>query len=230
MYHLADVRWDVLNDIMSSYYLHIQRIFGLKALQKLSDYYGKSDESQYYTWASCTSCILSWYATLLTSSLVLDPRISYSGLLADCSDDSDARAHLETTKEHLHSHFHTKYNKPLPARTTPVASTSAVNGSPQKVDFTSHYRNLPQAYTDEVQEYFKLPRENFDTCDPLQWWAGHRSQCPNLYHFARDILSIPGEFTTDFWSYSVQISDGYVDNMMTLYRLRRRNGHPPYYI
>ena len=23
MYHLADVRWDVLNDIMSSYYLHI---------------------------------------------------------------------------------------------------------------------------------------------------------------------------------------------------------------
>src|SRR5258705_13426269 len=29
MYNPADVRWDVLNDIMSSYYLHIQRIFGL---------------------------------------------------------------------------------------------------------------------------------------------------------------------------------------------------------
>jgi hypothetical protein len=32
MYHLADVRWDVLNDIMSSYYLHNHRIFGLNAL------------------------------------------------------------------------------------------------------------------------------------------------------------------------------------------------------
>jgi len=33
MYHPADVRWDVLNDIMSSYYLHNHRIFGLNALQ-----------------------------------------------------------------------------------------------------------------------------------------------------------------------------------------------------
>ena len=75
-----------------------------------------------------------------------------------------------------------------------------MNGSPQKVDFTSRYRNLPQAFTDEVQEYFKLPRENFDTCDPLQWWAGRRSQFPNLSRFARDILSIPGKFTTDLFS------------------------------
>ena len=111
-------------------------------------------------------------ATSLTSSLVLDPWISYHGLLADCGDDLDACAHLETTKECLHSHFRTKYvlyNKPLLAHTAPVASTFAVNGSPQKVDFMSRYRNLPQAFTDEVQEYFKLPRENFDTCDPLQW-------------------------------------------------------------
>jgi hypothetical protein len=32
MYHPADVRWDVLNNIMSSYYLHNHRIFGLNAL------------------------------------------------------------------------------------------------------------------------------------------------------------------------------------------------------
>jgi hypothetical protein len=74
-----------------------------------------------------------------------------------------------------------------------------VSGSPQKVDFTSRYRNLPQAFTDEVQEYFKLPRENFDTCDPLRWWAGRCSQFPNLSRFARDILSIPGKFTTDLF-------------------------------
>jgi hypothetical protein len=111
----------------------------------------------------------------------------------------DAHAHLEATKERLHAHFHAKYDKLLPAPAAPVASTSAMNNSPQKVDFTSRYRNLPQAFMDEVQEYFKLPCENFDTCDPLQWWAGRRSQFPNLSRFARDILSIPGEFATDFF-------------------------------
>jgi hypothetical protein len=34
MYYPADVCWDVLNDIMSSYYLHNHRIFGLNALQQ----------------------------------------------------------------------------------------------------------------------------------------------------------------------------------------------------
>jgi len=127
------------------------------------------------------------------NSLVLDPRISYSGLLADCSDDLDARAHLEFAKEQLHAHFRAKYDNPLPTPTTPVASTSASNISPQKVDFTSRYRNLPQAFTDEVEEYFKLPRESFERCDPLKWWASRRSQFPNLSCFARDMLSIPGE-------------------------------------
>ena len=32
MYNPADICWDVLNDIMSLYYLHIYRIFGLKGL------------------------------------------------------------------------------------------------------------------------------------------------------------------------------------------------------
>ena len=35
MYNLADIRWDVLNDIMSLYYLHIYHIFGLKGLMIL---------------------------------------------------------------------------------------------------------------------------------------------------------------------------------------------------
>ena len=134
---------------------------------------------------------------MLIDSSVLDPRISYSGLLADCGDDLEARAHLESSKERLHAHFHAKYEKPLPTPTAPVTLSSASNGSPRKVDFTSRYRNLPQAFTDKVQEYFKLPRENFDTCDPLQWWAGRRSQFPNLSRFARDMLAIPGELPTN---------------------------------
>ena len=32
MYNPPDVRWDVLSDIMSVYYLHIYRIFGLNGV------------------------------------------------------------------------------------------------------------------------------------------------------------------------------------------------------
>jgi len=155
-------------------------LFILNAHQKLSDYYGKSDESPYYTWASHMSYILLLYITLLINSSVLDPQISYSGLLADCGDNFEAHAHLESSKERLHTHFHAKYEKPLLTPTAPVTSSSASNCSSQKVDFMSHYRNLPQAFTDEVQEYFKLPCENFNTCNPLQWWAGFQSQFPSL--------------------------------------------------
>jgi len=35
MYNPADVRWDVLNDIMSSYYLRYYRIFGLNGLDNV---------------------------------------------------------------------------------------------------------------------------------------------------------------------------------------------------
>ena len=169
----------------------------LKAHRKLSDYYGKSDESPYYTWASRSSSIPLCYFTLILMNCppaVLDPRISYSGLLADCGDDLDSHAHLESAKDQLHTRFHAKYEKPLPVPTaTPIVSSSTTSGSPQKVDFISRYRNLPQVKTDEVEEYFKLPRENFDTCDPLRWWAGRCSQFPGLSRFARDILSIPGK-------------------------------------
>jgi len=36
MYNPADVRWDVLNDIMSLYNLHIYRILGLNGVDHLS--------------------------------------------------------------------------------------------------------------------------------------------------------------------------------------------------
>ena len=33
LYNLVDVRWDVLSDIMSSYYLHIYQVLGLNGVQ-----------------------------------------------------------------------------------------------------------------------------------------------------------------------------------------------------
>lgn len=45
---------------------------------------------------------------------------------------------------------------------------------------------------DELEQFFSLPQEDFDTCDPLAWWAGRRSQFPDLSRFARDVLGISG--------------------------------------
>jgi hypothetical protein len=49
----------------------------------------------------------------------------------------------------------------------------------------------------EIDEYFKLPWEDFECCKPLQWWLGRCSQFPNLYQLVCDIFSIPGK---DFFS------------------------------
>lgn len=74
----------------------------------------------------------------------------------------------------------------------PTATSSRVKGSPQK-DFTARYRLSQRAVVDELAEYYKLRREDFETCDPVQWWVGRRSQFPNLFCLARDIMTIPGE-------------------------------------
>ncbi|KAH9001952.1 hypothetical protein EDB83DRAFT_2423233 [Lactarius deliciosus] len=55
------------------------------------------------------------------------------------------------------------------------------NGSPQKVDFTARYKRTNRRVSDELEEYFKLGQEDFETCRPLDWWLGRRAQFPNLY-------------------------------------------------
>jgi hypothetical protein len=45
----------------------------------------------------------------------------------------------------------------------------------------------------ELKEYFKLPAEDFDACNPIHWWVGWQAQFPNLFCLACDILCIPGE-------------------------------------
>jgi hypothetical protein len=51
-----------------------------------------------------------------------------------------------------------------------------------------------RVYVNELEEYFKVPREDFDSCDPIKWWVSRRAQFPNAYRLACDVLSIPGEF------------------------------------
>jgi hypothetical protein len=129
---------------------------------------------------------------------VLDPRISYEGLTADYAQDADLLADLEKAKSALHTFYRDKYasftsessaDKCDHLTTAPVVQ----NGSPQKVDFTARYKRTNRRVSDELEDYFKLGQEDFDTCRPLDWWWGRRAQFPNLYRLARDILAVPGE-------------------------------------
>ncbi|KAJ6548292.1 hypothetical protein B0H10DRAFT_1299626 [Mycena sp. CBHHK59/15] len=75
----------------------------LEAHRKLSDYYYKSDESPYYTWAA-----------------LLDPRISYAGLKHDFADEPELLDHLAESVVKMRLHFDSLYprrdsDSPAPA-------------------------------------------------------------------------------------------------------------------
>jgi hypothetical protein len=123
---------------------------------------------------------------------VLDPRIGYEGLLADCGDDASMRRSLDHSREALRDHYRTHYAPSQSTNSDVDPMPSVPSGSPQKVDFTARYKKRTRAFIDEIEEFFKLPSETFDNCDPIQWWAGRRAQFPNLSRLARDILAIPG--------------------------------------
>ncbi|KAJ8515669.1 hypothetical protein ONZ45_g6946 [Pleurotus djamor] len=150
--------------------------------QKLSDYYFKYDESPYYTWAA-----------------LLDPRIGYERLREDYHDDQDLLDYLEDSKKNLHDFFRSRYahHGTSSSATTTTTSLSKARParpqqSPQKVNFTKRYQQTERPDADQLLDFFKVPQENFDHCDPIKWWVGRKSQFPDLFRLARDILSIPG--------------------------------------
>ena len=168
---------------------------------KLSEYYYKFDESPFHLWASHKSYLLKYLHTRLKPLLVLDPRISYSALLDEFEGDDDLLPFLEVAKNKLHIYYKTHYaNKtaPCPSQSnTSSQTTSTLNHSPQK-NFTARFRK-PRVPIDELLEFWKLPQEDFDTCNPFQWWLSRRASFPNLYRLACDVLSIPGGFAFSFF-------------------------------
>ena len=110
---------------------------------------------------------------------VLDPRISYEGLKADYADDITLSDHLELSKASLFNYFDEHYanaNKPLSsAPSTPVPTTPHVEGLPQK-SITARYRRKEKSSHNELEEYLKLPAEDFDTCNPIHWWVGRSTK------------------------------------------------------
>lgn len=126
---------------------------------------------------------------------VLDPRISYEGVKEDYTSDLDLSAYLESAKNSLQDHYKTNYanRNTTTAAPTPSESSSSSSKPTTSVDFVARYKK-ERVSIDELEEYFKLPRENFNSCDPIEWWISRRAQFPNLYRLACDVLSIPGEF------------------------------------
>jgi hypothetical protein len=74
---------------------------------------------------------------------VLDPRISYEGLMADYAHDPDLLADLEKAKSALHMFYHDNYSSFTSStdKRNHLAMVPVIqNGSPQKVDFTARYK------------------------------------------------------------------------------------------
>lgn len=139
-------------------------------------------------------------ADIIDSTAVLDPRISYEGACEDYAGDADLLAYLEATKLKLHAYYIQHYANHANASHQSVSNAMqsvTSDGSPSKVNFTSRYKKKDSVLRDELEEYFKLPHEDFDTCKPLEWWLGRRVQFPNLYCLAWDLFSIPGKSCAD---------------------------------
>jgi hAT family C-terminal dimerisation region len=148
--------------------------------------------SPYYVWA----CRMFSFFGSHSLDLVLDPRIGYTGLVADCEGDATSLRELEQAKDNLEqyfcSHYCTSASRPLtPLPSSPDTLLSAYD-SPEKVDFTSRYETLPVESVDEWEEFLTLKHESFATCDPIQCWGGRSLRFPKLSKPACDILSMPG--------------------------------------
>jgi hAT family C-terminal dimerisation region len=119
---------------------------------------------------------------------------------SDYADDLTLSDHLEESRSNLFDYFNENYANgahipaPPSSPSTPERPVQPAAGSPQKC-FTARYRRKEKASINELEEYFKLPAEDFDACNPIRWWFGRRAQFPNLFRMACDILCIPGKYS-----------------------------------
>ena len=170
--------------------------------EKLSDYYHKFDESPFYTWAACKWLHCGTLYQLRDRCFpVLDPWISYEGMKLNYENDLQLAEYLQFSKKDLHtyyeSHYANQHSAPsqmidLTSQTVVSSAIATSSHSPQK-NFTSHFHRKTKAVVDELEEYFKLPAEDFESCNPIHWWMGRRAQFQNLFWLTRDLLCIPGK-------------------------------------
>ena len=125
----------------------------------------------------------------------------YEGLKSDWASDPSLLADLDKVKSKLKTFYQQSYMwcsqstnlQPSQSLSSVTEQNSSVSGSPEKVNLTSWYQMKDRIVVDKVDEYLKLPQEDFECCKPLQWWLGRCSQFPNLYQLICDIFFIPGK-------------------------------------
>ena len=70
------------------------------------------------------------------------------------------------------------------------ASTNT--SSSKSFQFVSRYGQRDRQAINKLDEYFKVVPEDFDLCNPIEWWWNWRGEFPHLYRLACNVLSIPG--------------------------------------
>lgn len=143
------------------------------------------------------------------SLAVLDPRITYHGCLNAVGDDLDLRHDILDSKVAFESRFRSQYaTLPTSAVSTssPLSSPAPARGAGAAFSHFSKARHAVSAFDQELQVFFLLPPEDYDTCpDPVQWWASRRSQFPRLARMARNIFSIAGMYMFDLFLHAIWV-------------------------
>ena len=123
---------------------------------------------------------------------MLDPWISYDGIQKDYNKDANLFRYLEDSMMSLHKYFNINYARRTDMQHAfteqPHTSSSTGDVSPSKVSFTSRYKQKVNMNHNELMKYFKLPWEDWDLCNPHQWWVGQCTQIPCLFHLVHNIL------------------------------------------
>ena len=76
---------------------------------------------------------------------------------------------MESVKELLHTHYTKHYANWAHStqETTDGCVPTVTDDSPSKVNFTLRYKKKENLLCNELEEYFKPPHEDFNTCQPL---------------------------------------------------------------
>jgi hAT family C-terminal dimerisation region len=119
----------------------------------------------------------------------------------DYAGNKSLSTYLKSSKQNLYEYYETNYagqhsapsqmRDSVPGPSSEASAPPHSSHSPQK-NFTSRFQRKAKTAINKLNEFFKLPQEDFKTCNPIHWWIGRCAQFPNLFWLARDILCIPG--------------------------------------
>ena len=127
-------------------------------------------------------------------AIVLDPRLNIKKLRCQYASNADLKAYLEVQIEALRTFFDENYPESSPVHAQTAAQTTST--------LTSGYEDLAAfmfgpadaVESDELNRYFECIAAA-PAVNPVEWWYARKAEFPRLYRLARDIMTIPGEWS-----------------------------------